>query len=229
MNWSERSYSGNLFRPRPEILFDQKGQILVVATPWGPRSTAKRAIQLIQNHILSSLQDNEATSPFGRLDCLIPIANDVRIAIQLVNESIFNEENKNEFISGIELFVLVKTKNIVSWAQVGTPSLFLIHPTMGPQPLGPNQDLSYEYSQHTDQATTSPLPSKLLGIYEQCDFTVESMHVDATQNLILLSRSNIPFSKLPAHEAPYLLDAWAKSLSQDSPETPFWIGQLTTK
>src|SRR5688572_90445 len=125
MKITERSYGGKIFRPRPEIHLSPGGDLLIVATPWGPRSSAKKAIQVIQDHLQSARSDQEATSPFSHLTCLSPLANSLRAGIKLANDVIYSEDNKNEYISGVELFVFSRRGAEAVWAQVGFPAAYL--------------------------------------------------------------------------------------------------------
>ena len=222
MTIHERSYSGQLYRPRPEIHIEGQGELVVVATPWGPRSSAKKAIQVIQDYLLSSQQDEEATSPFSRMTCLSPLANDLRIAIKLANDIIYNEDNKNEFISGIELFVMAKNDQEVVWAQIGYPYLFLDRPHRPLISIGSQLDLSTEFSRGHE--TLAPLPSKLLGLETSSDFAIETFRPAAQDRFILLARSGSPAALYNLPESKRSLDQISTLLSNENPELPFWLG-----
>lgn len=227
MTFSERSYSGKLFRPRPEIHNDENHRLLIVATPWGPRSSAKRAIKIIQDYFLSALEDKESTAPFARIACLSPLANNLRIAVKLANDAIYSSENKNEYLSGIELFVVAQNHSEVVWVQVGYPYVLLDRPQKSLIPFGSMQDLSVEFS--TRAENLPPLPNKLLGVDAYSDFAVESFRPSQHDRFILISRSHVPnqFFKLSPGERQ--LDNLSHILSQDDPEMPFWLGLYDLK
>jgi hypothetical protein len=227
MSIDERSYSGQLFRPRPEVHLEGDGQLMIVATPWGPRNSAKKVIRVIQDYFLSARQDKEATSPFAKLSCLSPLANDLRIAVRLANDAIYNEENKNEYISGVELLVVAKTQDEVAWVQVGYPYLFLDRPQKPLVSLGSQQDLSVEFSLGPN--TLAPLPLKLLGLEPFSDFSVESIRPSPHDRFIFISRSGVPPEILSLSPGDRNLENISKLLSQDDAEIPFWVGIHTIK
>jgi hypothetical protein len=218
----ERSYSGQIFRPRPEIHMEGNGQLLIIATPWGPRSSAKKAIQIIQDYFLSSQQDREATSPFAKLTCLSPLANDLRIAIKLANDSIYNEENKNEFISGLELMALARNENEAVWAQIGYPYVLLDRPQHSLLPLGTQQDMSIELTR--GPKAMAPLPHKLLGLDKTSDFAIESFRSTQHDRFIFVSRSGLPPDVQKLSPAERNLDSISQLLAQDDADLPFWLG-----
>lgn len=224
MKLFERSYSGKLFRPRPEVHIEEAGELLIVATPWGPRSAAKKTIQIIQDYFLSRQQDEEATSPFSKMTCLSPLANNLRVAVKLANDAIYNEDNKNEYISGVEIFALARSGHEVAWVQVGHPSPLLLRPMRVPLPLGSLQDLSVEFSRGRE--TLPPLPHKILGLDVTSDFAVESFCTGANDGLLLISRSSLPPDILSSSEKINSLDQASRWLAHDNPELPFWVGLL---
>lgn len=222
MKLNERSFSGRSFRPRPEIHADPDGHLLIVATPWGPRSAAKKVIQVIVDYLNSVQHDSEATSPFAMLTCLSPKANYLRIAVKLANDHLYNEENKNEYISGVELFAMMRSPQEIVWVQIGYPYLILDRSQRPLIALGTQQDLVTEHSKYN--TSLSPLPCKLLGLDPSSDFAIESMHPITGDRLILVSRSGLPIDihTLPSEKRD--LEEISRLLSKDDPELPYWVG-----
>lgn len=225
----ERSYSGQLFRPKPEIYSDSGGDLLIVATPWGPRSSAKKVIQVIKDHFLASREDQEATSPFSKLTCLSKTANDLRTAVKMANDVIYNEDNKNEYISGVELFALARNASELAWVQVGYPYAYLDRPQKPLTPLGSHQDLALEYS--LGPKMRPPLPSKFLGVDITSDFSTDSMRPHQHDRMILVSRSITTPEMAGLSSADRTLDNISKSFANDDADMPFWLGivDLTSK
>lgn len=223
-SFEEKSYNGNVYRPRPEIHRENDGTLLIVSTPWGSRSSARRANQMIVDYFLSTRQDREATSPFNRLGILSPLANDLRIAVRLANDLIYNEENKQEYKAGIELFVLAKTESEVAWVQIGHPYPILIRPNNSLVILGSQQDLSLDHS--PDSKAFSPLPNKLLGIDRTSDFSSETIRRNSNDRLLLISRSVPPLEIFRQETKKLNFNSMATSLSNENPEVPFWMGLI---
>lgn len=224
MSLNERSYSSHLFRPRPEIHIEGSGHLIIVATPWGPRSSAKKIIQVIQDYFHSVQHDSEATSPFSRLTCLSPLANDLRIAIKLANDTIYNEDNKSEFISGVELFIMAKRANQIAWAQIGYPYILLDRPNHPLTAIGSQLDLSIEFSLNSNPLP--PLPSKMLGIDSSSDFSVETMRPAPQDKFILIARSGLPSNIFSLNHKERTVAQLSKLMSENNAELPFWLGIL---
>lgn len=227
MSLSERSYGGKRFRPRPEIHIEPDKRLVIVATPWGPRSAAKKCIQVIQDYFLSKQQDEEATSPFSRMTCLSPLANDLRVAVKLANDALYNEDNKNEYISAVEIFVAALTTEEVVWVQAGYPSVLLDRPQRNLLPLGSFQDLASEHS--ANRETLPPLPHKFLGLDPSSDFTVESIRPMPHDRMILLARSDLPPSIFQLPREKRSLNDLTSCLAESDAEMPFWLGVLDLK
>ena len=222
MSFLEKSFSGQIFRPRPEIFLDKNGELFIVATPWGNRQSAKRAVQILQDYYLAARQDAEATSPFEHMSCLSHLANTVRIGIKLVNDALYNEENKEEFTSGLEIFVLAATVNEVAWAHVGNPFVLLDRPGRPLISLSSQFDLSTEFS-NSPQAL-APLPNHLVGIDSQLNVVVESLKPSRGDRFILLSRSSVPAEVFSLSSKERNLESISKVLAKDSSDLPFWLG-----
>lgn len=225
MSFEDRSYSGNLFRPRPEVIYDKSGQLLIVATPWGPRASARKAAQFLHDFFLSSRNDSEATSPFARLTCLTPLANQLRLAVKLTNDLIYQEDNKQDYMSGIELTVLARSHREVAIAQVGHPFVLLDRPATGLTPLGSQIDLTSEMSFESEMV--SPLPQRLLGLDPTSDFSVQSIRHFAGDRYLLISRSSLPANVYSAPYGSRGLGDISQALSRANEAMPFWMGALT--
>ncbi len=224
MHLDERSYSGNLFRPKPEIFFEDDGSFGVIATPWGPRNGAKRAIEVLKDYVLSARQDMEATSPFQKLTCLSALANTLRVGVMLANDSLYREENKSEYISGVELLVFAHQFGELAFAQVGHPNFFLSRPGMPWIPLGVQFDLATEVSQPPE--ILPPLPQNLVGLHTTTNMNVSSFKTQANDRLIFLSHSHVSH---PLYTVPFertSLDKISEALAQKFPNLPFWLGVL---
>ena len=218
----ERSFNGNSTRPRPEIHIEKNNELLVVATPWGPRNSARKAIKVILDYFLSSRNDNEATSPFSKLTCLSPAANDLRVAVKLANDVLYSEENKNEYTSGVELFALAKTDFEICWVQIGFPFIFLDRENSNLKPLGASLDLSTELS--TVENRFPPLPQQLLGLETSSSFAVQSFRPQPKDKLILLSRSDIPHDFYTLNSQDRNIDGLSEIFSNNDQDLPFWLG-----
>lgn len=232
MDWGcrmieERSYSGKLFRPKPEVHIEEDGSLGIIVTPWGPRSSAKRVIDLLKDYIQSARQDMEATSPFQLLTCLSPLANNLRVAMLLANDTLYREENKAEYMTGVEVLVFAHQMGELAYAQVGYPHLFLARPSLPWIPLSVQIDLATEMSQPPD--LLAPLPQNLIGLHTTTNANISSFKTQPKDKLVLLSHSVVshPLFTLSFDRAK--LDSISDSLAVEYPELPFWLGIVELK
>jgi hypothetical protein len=225
VNLEERSFSGNMFRPRPEIHCEDSGNLCVVATPWGPRSAARKVIQSIVDFFHSARSDEEVTSPFQVMTCLSPIANNLRVSVMLANDTVFREDNRAEYQAGVELFVLARHRNECVWTQVGGPNIFLDRRGFDLCPLGTIPDLSLSHS--TGEGILAPLPGQLLGLNSTTNFSVQTLRLQPADRMVLVHRTLVPpkFQALP--DADRNLQKFSQCLARHSADMPFWLGVLS--
>ncbi len=225
MAWLERSYGGKMIRPKPEVYIADDNGFGAIVTPWGPRHVANRVIEILRDHTMSARQDLEATSPFQKLSCLSASANSLRVALMLANDYLYRDDNKSEFVAGVEVLVFAKFHNELSIAQVGAPSLMLARQGMPLLPLCTQIDLSTEMS--GPSRSLAPLPSNLLGLHSTTNLTVLSVRVQPDDHLIFLSHSFSTQLPRPLQDGAPSLNTITETLAKQSPELPFWLGVLT--
>lgn len=224
MNIVERSYGGKFFRPQPEVLCEPGVGFCVVATPWGPRSSARRVIQLIQDFFLSARDDQESTSPFQKLSCLSPTANYLRTAIMLANDAVYNEDNKNEYQSGVEVFVCARVEQELIWTHIGQPHLFIVRESMPWISAGCAIDGSVDFSNQSKWLTA--LPQALLGAYSTTNFSIHSLRLHPNDKMVLMSRPYAPTQLLTIPPKDLNLERISQTLAKDDEDMPFWLAVL---
>jgi hypothetical protein len=225
MIFDQRSYSGKLFRPTPEVHIEEDGSFGVIATPWGAKQGAKKAIDTLTDYVLSARQDMEATSPFQKLSCLSSLANNLRTGVMLANDMLYREDNKAEYQTGVEVLVFSHSEGELAFAQVGYPHLFLARKSMPWIPLSVQMDLATELSQAPE--LLPPLPQNLIGLHNTTNMNLSSFKTQSGDKLVFLSHSVV------SH--PFFLTSFEKtdienisaSLAKGHPDLPFWLGVLS--
>jgi len=225
LRFEERPYAGKTFRPTPEIHMDDRSKLLIVATPWGARSSAKKVIERMTDYLSLASEDNEATSPFERLSCLSGQANNLRIATLLANEALYREDNTQEYRSGVELFAAMVDENEIVWVQAGNPHILLGRTGRTLLPVGSNVDLSFDLSEGKD--LLPPLPSQLLGLDMSINLNINSFRARVGDRVVLLSYSHIPETVFALKKDDISLDSMAKLLATYKPDLAFWLGILS--
>jgi len=224
LHFEHRSYSGRQFRPRPEIHFDRDNQLLLVATPWGPRQSARKVIDCILDYYVLARSDQEVTSPFEKLSCLSMAANHLRTATLLANQLLYREDNRDEYRVGVELFGASFVDHELVWLQAGQPSIVLARQTGKVVSLGGSTDLAFDLSSSNELLPA--LPSQLLGLDSSINFTINSFRPYDRDRLILMSHSCLPASIYSTGYESMQLDELVRSLARTDPETAFWLGVL---
>lgn len=224
MSFDQRSYGGKTFRPTPEVHIEEDGSFGVIATPWGSRQGASRVIEILTDFVLSAKQDMEVTSPFQKLSCLSPVANSLRAGLMLANDSLYREENKQEYTCGVEVLVFAHHEGELAFAQVGYPQLFLARADRPWIPLSVQVDLSAELSRSSE--LLAPLPQNVIGLHNTTNMNVSSFKTQAHDKLVFLSHSvcSHPVFALPSDQAS--IDKVTEVLAKHYPELPFWLGVL---
>lgn len=225
LKFDERPYSGKTFRPRPEIHLDTQAKLLIVATPWGSRASARKVIDRMNDYLSLAREDEEATSPFDRLSCLSTQANNLRIAALLANEALYREDNRTEYRSGVELFAAQITDNEVDWIQSGNPQILLGRRGRTLIPMGSQLDLSADLSEGSE--ILPALPSHLLGLDPTLNLNVNGFRARAGDRLVLLSHSQLPEVVFTMKENDVTVDSLSKHLARINPDLAFWLGILS--
>jgi hypothetical protein len=224
MDILQRSYGGKMLRPTPEVEIHDDVSFGAIVTSWGPRQAATRTIEILRDFVLSARQDVEATSPFQKLSCLSPLANNLRVAIMLVNDTLYREDNKAEYISGVEVLVFACVQGELAFAQIGSPHLLLAREGLPLIPLSVQMDLSAEMS--GPKRLLSPLPQNMIGLHTTSNMNISSFKVQPKDKLIFLSHSLIAqsLSKISYNNSDF--DGISDSLAKQYPDLPFWLGMV---
>lgn len=224
MRLEQRSYRSQTLRPKPEIHIEADGELSIIATPWGARSSAQKVIQTIQDFVLSARHDQEVTSPFQRLSCLSPLGNNLRIALMLANDVLFREDNKDEYTAGVETFAMVRSECEILWASIGFPQIFMSRQSTPLMPLSGCLDMSADLSPSSQ--LLPPLPGQLIGLESTSNFSVQGLRPQQGDKIILLSRSSCPSDFYQIQNEHISLDGLSQALAEDNPEMPYWLGIL---
>jgi hypothetical protein len=222
MQLQERSYGGQLFRPRPEIHISDNNSLVIIATPWGPAEAAKDFIELVTASLRNADSDPDQTVVFLKVDTLSTQENNLRMAIMSAHEDIRDKYNDDVASAGLEVFCLIKNEKKVTWFQMGAPATSLIRENKH-IPIHHPLDLSFDFSR---TKVLPPLPKDLIGLQNHIHLELGTFRWRHNDKLLLISRSYVPY-ELFKHEPQELnLDSVTKILSEDNQDHPFWLGIL---
>jgi hypothetical protein len=223
MRLQERSYSTKMMRPKPLIHSEDDGSLIVITTSWGQPEHAGVAQEEIVKYVNAAKSDVEVTSPFEFLSCLTDEVNYLRISLLIANDILYRGENKSGYHAGVEALVLFQRDLQLAWAHVGFPSVLIKKRDRGVQPLSVGADLSAELS--SSRADLAPLPAQMMGIDPTCNIHCGHTKLSEGDQVILISSNKIS-SALWLSESAIDFNTVTKSMIQDSPDSPFWLGLI---
>jgi len=221
MEFEERSYAGNRIRPRPEYQHLSAENMIVVATPWGPRAAAKNTIKTVTDFVTTHYRDPDATSPFPRIPALSEVANTIRIGALIANDELVRKENREEFRVGVEFFAAMKKNREVSWIQIGQPHVILLRRGRSPLTLSSNIDLSMDADA---KKAPDPLPGDSLGLQSIPPLFLNTFRFQTGDQLLLLNYTWPPRSLYQIPESHWDVEGVTQVLVNSNKDEPFWIG-----
>ncbi len=222
----ERSFSSEIFRPKPKYHLSSQKRTMALLTLWGSDEISSQNIfEEIESQYNFLSEDVERTHPLPKLQSLSPAENNMRTAVISANQNIFNSLNQSEYVAGFELIYVTIEGNICTCVQIGQPSLLLDSAEVGLQSISPAIDLSFNYYS-ANKKDLAPLPHSLLGIHEDISFHPFSFRFHAKDRLIFLSRNGIPCAWFSTKREDRNLDHLSRLAVQEKPQSPFWLALL---
>ncbi len=216
-------YPGEIPRPTVDLSIYPDQNVLIAGTPWGSNEGLRLLGDTVREFLSVSIGDQEATSPFAKLPGLSFIENNLRTAVLIANDKIFQRCNKEAYSASCEAVILHAQNSQVAWVQIGQPHILLLRQDKL-FPLQVTFDLSVDFQIPT------PLPSRLIGLERAWDLEVRSLALAEKDSLILLARSFIPptfFNQKLSNSSPEkTMDILFESAVADNPKSPFWITLL---
>jgi len=222
MQLQERSYGGQLFRPRPEVFVSEDKNLLIIATPWGPAQAAKEFITSVSTQLRDAESDPEKTVAFLKIESLDSQENRLRMAIMSAHEDLRDKYNEDSATAGLEVICLMKNDKKVTWFQVGAPFTSILRDNKI-LPVHHPLDLSFDFSRNR---VLPPLPKELLGMQNHLHLEVGTFRWQHKDKLLLVSRSYVPYDLFKQAPQEMSLDSITKVLSEDNQDHPFWVGIL---
>lgn len=220
---AQKTYSGEFLRPTTEIYVHETEKITLALTPWGSSEALRYFNDNIKEFLSAAVGDQEVTSPFARLPSLSSAENNLRSALLIANETVFQKCNKDSYASGAEALILHFHGQEVAWVQIGQPNLLLVREGKL-YPLQVALDLACDFR------NSSPIPGKLVGLERAWDLEVRSLVLEEADSLILLARSFIPssfFSHTYKSDSAKTIDLLFELAVKDNSKLPFWLSILT--
>jgi hypothetical protein len=222
MSFEQRSFIGNSCnRPKPSVHYEDRQNLLIIVTPWGPQAPCQKIVNTITEYYDTASGDLDVTSPFERLAYLSPTANTLRIATLLANDTIYNQENRNEYKFAAELFVGAVSDKEIAWLQVGQPHVLLSRKGMPLMPLAFDMDLSFDLT--TSGEILPPLPDNLLGVDRRPNIAVQSFRRKSGDRIALVGRTWLPQELFTLNYQSHSLETLSSALALDS-DFPYWLG-----
>ena len=226
MQFYQKSFTGQSFRPLPELKIKKDLNMFCLLTAWGPRHQNTKVLDFLCQNYESFFSDEEKTRAYSKLESLSKEENTVRNLLLACNEWIFkelNEERAGHF--AYEIFFGSFEDEKLTFAQIGQPFIYLDRPDLSLQSLGTALDFSALFAQ-TGQRLP-PLPSALIGLYPDTHFPVFSLPLQSEDRLVFVSRDFVPIETLQVPRGERSLENFLKLLTEENEQSPCWLGQLS--
>jgi len=94
-------------------------QLLIFLRSWNGIDANQKVVDEIMHFLSAANADIEVTTPFEFIENLSSLANKVRISILLANDSIYKTENKEKYLQGYEVAIILKNQQELAWSTVG--------------------------------------------------------------------------------------------------------------
>jgi hypothetical protein len=223
MEFTERSYGGKLFRPRPEVFVSDDKKLFIVATPWGQRRIAEVFINRVTSELQDFSVDPDHTIFSVPSDTLSEKENRLRLVLLALHEDLREEFNSETLNSGLEILCLLREGKKISWFKIGAPFFAIIRGSHL-LPLHHPVDLSFD---HSTTETLPPLPKQLYGLSQHSSLEHGNWLHTKGDRLLLVARSYVPLQTLQIPPDEMNLESITLSLANENQEHPFWLGLLT--
>ncbi len=222
-----RSYNSQFYRPKPNIHRDNSGDVLILTTTWGDQGIENRMVSDLLKNIEAMNIDPELTNAFSIEDCFTKEGNTLRHTLRMANESMLRTENKIRYSCGLEIIIFMKSKNEITWAQVGDNNMFMSKASGGVQSLTCGGDLDFEFETGKADSIGGPLPTWLLGVEKTIYVQTGSVRCAAGDKIFTVSGSIVEEAKVKSIQAATAIDQLTNSLINRYPMQPFWAALIT--
>ncbi|MFN8945535.1 MAG: hypothetical protein ACK5WZ_13040 [Pseudobdellovibrionaceae bacterium] len=198
---SHRHFKKDLLIPRLSLREEKDMGLILLATPWGDESATTLAFDEIIGHMKSSQDDTEATTAFENIEILNQLENDLRTAVLIANEKVFRTINGAEYVSALELTIVIRRKHQIAWLVAGGHQLLIQN--------GNHFSIICGAIPHP----TCPLPTHLVGVDRSCWLQCGSLNRDQGQHISVFSdgaAQRVP-DQFPVSNRP--VSFWSASLT----------------
>ena len=218
-----RSFIGNKAKlPKPKVVTDDKLKLTAVCTSWGDQANANDFfINTVIDYYGSASADEGATKPYPNIPTLSNNENNLRVAVILAAQKIYSEFNTEEYMCGVESFVMISSKQELIWfATKGFNTV--VFNNHGVFPMQLNIPLSVQLN---NKAKSTPLPLELLGINQSEHILPNSIKKTSSDKFVLILRNHFNPKLMNFKSSEVSIKTISKILSQDIDE-PYWLGVI---
>jgi hypothetical protein len=114
-----KSSGGSQKMPSTQMVSLLNDRLIIAIRSWNGVDSNQKIIDEISHYLSSVEADLEVTSPFEYSENMTVLANKVKIAMLLANESIYSTENRTAYQSGAEVTILFQKDSELAWASIG--------------------------------------------------------------------------------------------------------------
>lgn len=213
----EKVFPGFCFRPSVDT-YQEDSYLFAVASSWGKSST-ELAFERLKDVFVEMIEDTDHTVFFKPIGVLSNKENILQFVMTRINDAIYENFNKEEITSLLEMTVLYQDKRNLYISQCGHPNVYLYR-NKKLLTLAHEGDLATFTSQNA-----SPLPYRFLGGYKNSYIKTLCVPLKKEDRIVLLSKSFLPDSFFEQETEEGILKTAEKISKED--KKPFYLSILS--
>jgi len=223
MKYQDRFFIGKNRRPKTILHEGLNGKLLIAATPWGSSDPLKDFFETIEGFLSSALADADSTSPYGMLDCVDSLTNQLRVSLLLANERFYRSVNSVEYFSGIEVLILMQNNRQLSWAKVGGIGMALQNSQQKLNTISMSASLDMEFSK---DRTLPQLPVDTVGLNSSCNLQFGSLLLQDSDQILLFSGVDVLRPLFCEESLNFDLNQVTQKIIKQEVNSSFWLAHV---
>ncbi len=223
MKYLDRFYLGKNRRPKTLLHEGLNGRLLIAATPWGSPEPLKDFFETIEGFLSAALADADSTSPYGLLDCVDTLTNQLRVSILLANERFYRSVNSVEYFSGIEMIMIMKNNQQISWARVGGIGMVIQNSHQKLNTICMSSSLEMEFNR---ERALPQLPIDTVGLNSSCNLQFGSFLLQESDQILLFSGVDVLRALFCEGSFKIDLNQVTQKIIQQDANSSFWLAHV---
>jgi hypothetical protein len=206
-----KSYRGQSLLPTPESVTEGSFEFIIV--PWGDSDSVSTIHDSMTSYLLTTAEDLDSTSPFPIIEGLSTYENRLRIALELANQQLY-QQNEEEFSKGAEALIYRAENGVLNISYWGMFNVCIWKSSE--QALEPIEWTILDGHEVY-------LPTRLLGTSSSILPKVSSVNVEPGDCLVVFQCPQANFSSIQNWQETNSLSGLSQMLTVAAPDFSHWV------